>query len=164
VERSWFTLLQRLLRRPLQSFLIGVSPRKSAANIIDEEVTMTAHYKDDEEIEALVAGFEACAIAKDGFSHRSHLAVATYYLHTSTPEAALERMREGLLRFLAYHEIDLATYSEEVTRGWLNEIQKVLDKLDRDAFAGADLRVRPTLVEVTNAVVERLSNFVISVS
>lgn len=128
-------------------------------------------YKNADEIEALVASFEACAIPKDGFSHRSHLAVATYYLFTSTPEAALEKMREGLLRFLAYHEIDLANYKEEVTRAWLNEIQKVLDEYDRDAdaradreaYVGADLRVRPTLVEVTNTVIDRLSNFVISV-
>jgi len=111
-------------------------------------------YKNHEEIEALVASFEACAIPKDGFPHRNHLTVATYYLHTSTPEAALEKMREGLLRFLAYHEIDLAKYNEEVTRAWLQEIQKVLDECERDG---------PTLVEVTNAVIERLSNFVISV-
>jgi len=58
------------------------------------------------------------------------------------------------LRFLAYHEIDLAKYNEEVTRAWLQEIQKVLDECERDG---------PTLVEVTNAVIERLSNFVISV-
>ena len=119
-------------------------------------------YKNHEEIEALVASFEACAIPKDGFPHRSHLAVATYYLHTSTPEAALEKMREGLLRFLAYHEIDLANYKEEVTRAWLSEIQKVMDELDQSV--GADLRVRPTLVEVTNTVTDRLSNFVISVA
>ena len=111
-------------------------------------------YNDPEEIEALVASFEACAIPKDGFSHRSHLAVATYYLHTSTPEAALDKMREGLLRFLSYHEIDLATYDEEVTRAWLKEIQKVMDEFDRDA----------SLVDLTNGVVERLSNFVISVA
>ena len=114
---------------------------------------MAAHYKNDEEIEALVAGFEACAIPKDGFPHRNHLTVATYYLYTSTPEAALEKMREGLLRFLSYHEIDLAKYNEAVTRAWLNEIQKVLDECERDA----------SLVEVTNAVIERLSKFVISV-
>ena len=92
-------------------------------------------YKNHEEIEALVASFEACAIPKDGFPHRSHLTVATYYLHTSTAEAALEKMREGLLRFLAYHEIDLAKYNEEVTRAWLQEIQKVLDELIRKAIA-----------------------------
>ena len=120
-------------------------------------------FKNDDEIEALVSSFEACAIAKDGFSHRSHLAVATYYLYTSTPEAALQKMREGLLRFLGYHEIDLATYSEEVTVAWFKEIQKVLDECDRGAYVGRDPRVRATLVEVTNAVVDRLSNFVISV-
>jgi hypothetical protein len=119
-------------------------------------------FKNAQEIEALVASFEACAIPKDGFSHRSHLAVATYYLFTSTPQAALEKMREGLLRFLAYHEIDLANYKEEVTRAWLIEIQKVMDELDQSV--GADLRVRPTLVEVTNTVTDRLSNFVISVA
>src|SRR6185436_7065262 len=115
-------------------------------------------FKDHAEIEALVASFEACAIPKDGFSHRSHLAVATYYLYTSTPKAALAKMREGLLRFLAYHEIDLAKYNEAVTRAWLQEIQKVLDEFDHNTSVGADLSVRPPLVEVTNAVVERLSN------
>src|SRR6185369_98825 len=120
-------------------------------------------YKNHDEIEALVAGFEACTISKDGFSHRSHLTVATYYLYTSTPEAALEKMRAGLLRFLGFHKIDPAKYSEEVTIAWLNEIQKVMNEFGGDADAGAELTVRPTLVEVTNAVVNRLSNFVISV-
>lgn len=55
------------------------------------------YYENEEEIEAVVTGFESCATAKEDFKHRNHLTVAVWYLLHSPAEEAVERMREGLL-------------------------------------------------------------------
>ena len=110
---------------------------------------MSFPYQNVQEIEAVVAGFEACTTPKDGFTHLSHLTVATFYLHTSNLEIAFEKMRVGLFRFLDHHSVDRSKYNERVTRSWLEEIQTVLNQSDSDA----------SLLSLTNTVLERLGTF-----
>jgi len=81
------------------------------------------------EIENVVRGFETCETAADEFKHKDHLVVAVWYVHNLGREAALDRMREGLLRFLAYHQVDPKKYSEEVTRTWIDRIAAQLDQV-----------------------------------
>ena len=110
---------------------------------------MSFHYQNVQEIEAVVAGFEACTTPKNGFTHLSHLTVATFYLHTSNLEIAFDKMRAGLFRFLDHHCVDRSKYNERVTRAWLKDIQTVLDQSDSDA----------SLLCLTNTVLERLGTF-----
>ena len=110
---------------------------------------MSVHYQTVQEIEAVVAGFEACTTPKDGFTHLSHLTVATFYLHTSNLETAFEKMRAGLFRFLDHHSVDRSKYNERVTRAWLKEIQTVLHECESDS----------SLVSLANVVLERLGTF-----
>ena len=81
----------------------------------------------EQEIETVVRGFETCQTSADDFKHKDHLVVAVWYVHNLGREAALERMRDGLLRFLAHHQVDPKKYSEEITRFW---IQRIAEKLD----------------------------------
>jgi len=81
----------------------------------------------EQEIETVVRGFETCQTSADDFKHKDHLVVAVWYVHNLGREAALERMRDGLLRFLAYHQVDPKKYSEEVTRFWIERIAERLD-------------------------------------
>ena len=81
----------------------------------------------EQEIERVVRGFETCQIAADDFKHKDHLVVAAWYVHSLGREAALVRMREGLLRFLAYHQVDPKKYREEITRFWIERIAERLD-------------------------------------
>ena len=81
----------------------------------------------EQEIERVVRGFEACRTSADEFKHKDHLVVAVWYVHNFGREAALERMREGLLRFLAHHQVDPKKYSEEITRYWIERIAQRLD-------------------------------------
>ena len=81
------------------------------------------------EIESVVRGFETCQTRASEFKHRDHLIVAVWYLHNLGREAALRRMREGLLRFLAHHQVDPKKYSEEITRFWIERIAGRLDEL-----------------------------------
>ena len=109
---------------------------------------MSTHYQTEDEIAAVVQGFESCTTGKDDFPHSRHLAVAVWYLRDSTVEQAFERMRSGLLRFLNHHGIGQGIYKEELTRAWVNLVQSELEGLDQSL----------SLVTLTNTVIERLSD------
>jgi hypothetical protein len=81
------------------------------------------------EIENVVRSFEACETDKDAFKHRDHLIVAIWYLETLGREAALERMRSSLMRFLDHHGVDRKKYSEPVTIFWIDKLAHKLKEL-----------------------------------
>ena len=83
----------------------------------------------EREIENVVRGFETCETGADDFKHKDHLVVAVWYVHNLGREAALERMRAGLKRFLAHHEVDPKKYSEEITSFWIERVAERLDEL-----------------------------------
>ena len=89
-------------------------------------------YQSETEIEEKVRAFEACEIGRDDFKHVDHLAVAVWYVNTLGRDAALERMRSGLMRFLDHHEVDPKKYSEEVTVFWVDKIDEKLKALGPD--------------------------------
>jgi hypothetical protein len=103
-------------------------------------------YSSEAEIEAVVKGFEDCTTPKDDFTHRLHLTVGVWYIwHSDT--VALEKMRDGLLRFLGHHEVPLSKYQEALTITWLELIRRTMGECEE----------RGSLIEVTNFVVNRLS-------
>lgn len=101
-------------------------------------------YQSDIEIEKVVRGFESCETDKDRFKHRDHLVVAVWYVEKLGREAALDRMRSSLLRFLNHHGVDKKKYSETITVFW---IDKIAGKLD-------DLGPGVSLVEKCNTVLD----------
>jgi hypothetical protein len=109
---------------------------------------MQGHYQTEKEIEEVVQGFESCTTGVDNFKHREHLAVAVWYLRNSSPEEAFQEMCTGLLRFLDHHGVSREPYNEELTRAWVNLIQRTLDQMDPEL----------SLLEATNMVVERLGD------
>lgn len=108
---------------------------------------MADYFKTEQEIEAVVSGFENCTTSKEGFTHLSHLTVASYYLWNSTPEESFEKMRSGLLRFLNHHGVNSAKYSDRVTWAWIEQIRQVCQLTNRDS----------SLVEIVNTVIAQLS-------
>ncbi len=90
-------------------------------------------YQSEDEIENVVRGFESCETRADDFRHPEHLVVAVWYLHTMDRDAALDRMRSGLMRFLDHHGVDKAIYSEKVTVFWIDKIAEKLTGLETDA-------------------------------
>lgn len=89
-------------------------------------------YQSEAEIQNVVRGFEACETGADDFKHSDHLVVAVSYLHAMDREAALERMRAGLLRFLEHHAGDTGKYSEEITVFWIDKLDQKLNELGPD--------------------------------
>ena len=109
---------------------------------------MRDYYQNEQEIDAVVAGFEECTTGKDEFTHLSHLTVAVYYLRHSSPDQAFEKMRSGLFRFLEHHGVGRSKYNEQVTLSWLSLIQCVIEQLDPNL----------SLLALTNTVLKRLGN------
>jgi hypothetical protein len=86
-------------------------------------------YQSETEIEELVRAFETCQIDKTNFRHRQHLVVAVWYVEMLGREAALDRMRAGLLRFIDHHGVDPKKYSEEITVFWIDSIANMLGEV-----------------------------------
>ena len=109
---------------------------------------MADYFKTEQEIEAVVSGFENCTTSKEGFTHLSHLTVATYYLLNSTPEESFEKMRSALLRFLEHHSVNCAKYSDQVTWAWIEQIRQVCQQTNQES----------SLVEIVNRVIAQLGH------
>jgi len=99
-------------------------------------------YQSEDEIENVVRGFETCETGGDDFKHSEHLAVAVWYLHTMNRDAALDRMRAGLLRFLDHHGVDKGKYSETITVFYIDKIVETLSQIGSEV----------SIVEKCNAV------------
>ena len=89
-------------------------------------------FKDEKQIQAVVAGFESCETKGDDFTHADHLAVAASYLRDNTEEVALRKMRDGLLRFLTFHGEETQKYNETITLFWLKRVGACLTDCDEE--------------------------------
>jgi hypothetical protein len=105
-----------------------------------------SRYQSQTEIENIVRAFEACATGKDDFKHPDHLAVAVWYLETLGREAAVERMRSALMRFLDHHGVDRKQYNETITIFWIDVVVEKLNSMKE-----------ASLVEKCNEVIESMN-------
>ncbi len=90
------------------------------------------NYQSQAEIENVVRAFEACGTGKEAFKHRHHLIVAIWYVETVGREAALDRMRASLMRFLDHHGVDKGKYNETITVFWIGKVADKLNELGPD--------------------------------
>ena len=104
------------------------------------------HYSTEEQIREVIDGFEQCTTPKEQFTHREHLTVATWYLCHLTPAESLNKMRDGLHRFLDHHGVGRVKYKEQLTVSWMNLVQNSIEQM------GPQLSV----VERTNRVLDQL--------
>jgi hypothetical protein len=81
----------------------------------------------DAEILILVDRLERCLLPKEAFHHRDHLTVAVAYLYAADLETAIDRMRATLQRFAGHHKVS-GIYHETLTRFWLQEVNRRLDR------------------------------------
>jgi hypothetical protein len=105
-------------------------------------------YQTEEEILAVVRGFESCETDKAAFKHQDHLTVAVCYLQDLDIADATNKLRTALLRFIDLHGVDRKKYNETITVFWLELVAGVLATVEHNS----------TLVSKCNLVVESLSN------
>ena len=107
------------------------------------------HYQSEQEIEAVVNGFELCTTGADDFTHVGHLTVGVWYLRDSTPDCAFEKMCSGLRRFLDHHGVGRAKYDEQLTMKWITLIHDAIEETNPDL----------PFLEVSNLVIERFADY-----
>ncbi len=79
---------------------------------------MDGPYLHLDEIDRLVAGFVACTLPCEQWTHRAHLTVGLWHAREYPPDEALERVRAGIKRYNAHcGRIDSPTggYHETIT-------------------------------------------------
>jgi len=87
-------------------------------------------FRSDEEVLEVVRRFESCEFAPDDFKHRLHLAVALVYLLDAPYHVALERVRQGLKRFIEHHGLS-GVYHETLTVFWMRRVLAFAERADR---------------------------------
>jgi hypothetical protein len=102
-------------------------------------------YTTDEEIEDVVKRFEECAYSPEEFVHAKHLTVAACYFVRLEPQAAREKMRAGLRKFITHHGKN--GFHVTITEFWLQLVERSV-RQRRDHHRGA--------VSIVNEIVERL--------
>ena len=82
-------------------------------------------FKDEEEIEEVVRGFEDASISRDKWKHAEHLTVALHYLTLHDFGTATAKMRDGIFKLLKAFEVDLSKempYHETLTIFWMRTV------------------------------------------
>jgi hypothetical protein len=103
-------------------------------------------YRSEAEIEEVVRRFESCDYKPEEFVHARHLIVAAwYFLHLDT-EAAEDRMRVVLRKFIRHHGKN--GYRVTITEFWVRLVNKTLQAIGPSE----------ELASRVNQVVERLNN------
>jgi hypothetical protein len=90
------------------------------------------YHKGEEEIKAVVRGFENCTLPDSKFKHAEHLTVALWYLHRLrlTVEEVTTRLREALYRFLDHYAGERQAYNETITIFWIRIVDSFLQQTD----------------------------------
>jgi hypothetical protein len=82
-------------------------------------------YESEDEILAVVRGFETGTISRDEWNHAGHLTVALYYLTKDDLETATGKMRRNLLNHLRAIGVDFTKempFHETLTVFWMRTI------------------------------------------
>jgi hypothetical protein len=76
------------------------------------------------------SSFEGCTTTPAEFDHRAHVRLAYVYLVESELEvdAAVRKMRESLLGFLAHYDIPRTKFHETMTRAWVLAVRHFVNR------------------------------------
>src|SRR5439155_247476 len=92
-------------------------------------VHMNVYFRSDDELQDLVASFEACSFHPSEFRHYQYLAVALWYAWHLPYDAAAERITNGIRRLAETY--GKTGYHETITLFWLRVVSNFLAKADR---------------------------------
>jgi hypothetical protein len=98
----------------------------------------------DADLDRLVDQFRAATLPATDWTHRAHLAVGTWHVFHHGADAALDVVREGILRLNDQHgtpNTDSRGYHETITRAYLMLIGDVLARTPQATPADAAARV-----------------------
>jgi hypothetical protein len=96
---------------------------------------------------AFQQAFEALKLGADDFSHRAHLRLAYVLLCEESPDAAAERMRGSLLRFLAHLGVGEGKYHETLTQAWIDAVAHFMRRTEAVGSFDAFIENSPALLD-----------------
>jgi len=97
-------------------------------------------WNSDAALDRLIGQFRAATLPAPEWTHRAHLAVGTWHVYHHGSAAALDLMREGILRLNDHHgtpNTDTRGYHETITRAYLVLIGAALEQIPRTTAANA---------------------------
>jgi len=86
-------------------------------------------YSSVEEVLEVVRRFESCELPPADFNHREHLLVALCYLLRMSDAEALARLRSGIGRYVAAHNINPSLYHETITVFWMKLVRSYITRV-----------------------------------
>jgi hypothetical protein len=104
-------------------------------------------HKATPEDQAFARAFEACQIAPGAFDHAAHVRLAYVYLCEGRVDAAVDRMKQALLAFLAHLGVGPSKYHETITRAWVMAVSHFMDESAACESAAAFMTLNPRLLD-----------------
>ena len=96
-----------------------------------------------------MSAFEACEVSPDSFDHAAHVRLAYVYLCEHTIDAAVVRMKNALLAFLAHLGVSHTKYHETITRAWIMAVSVFMNESPSCDSAAAFIAHNPRLLDRT---------------
>lgn len=91
--------------------------------------------------------FESCRFPPEAFDHAAHVRLAYIYLCEQPVDAAVVRMKNALLAFLAHLGASPNKYHETITRAWVLAVAHFMAESEPCASAVAFLAANPRLLD-----------------
>ncbi len=85
-------------------------------------------HKASEEDRKFRLAFEACTVAPSQFNHEAHVRLAYVYLTEHDTDAAVQKMRDALLKFLEHNSVPRSKFHETLTRAWVLAVQHFMNR------------------------------------
>jgi hypothetical protein len=114
-------------------------------------MSTTSAYPTTDAVHDVVTAFESSTMPHERWTHRAHLTVATWYVMWYGPDAALDHVRDGIVRLNAAHGV-----AQTPTRGYHETITRLYVRVVADAVRRAGLR--GSLAELVNGVVDECAD------
>ena len=91
-------------------------------------MTRKLSHEPSEEDRIFLAAFEACTVAPSQFNHQAHVRLAYVYLTEYNTDAAVQKMRDALLKFLEHNSIPRSKFHETLTRAWVLAVRHFMNR------------------------------------
>lgn len=96
---------------------------------------------------AFLCAFEACEVSPNAFDHAAHVRLAYVLLCEHSADAAVIRMRDALLAFLAHLGVPSGKYHETITRAWILAVSHFMHESLACDSAAAFIAQNPRLLD-----------------
>ena len=85
-------------------------------------------HEPSEEDRSFRLAFEGSFVAPSQFNHEAHVRLAYVYLTEYDTDAAVQKMRDALLKFLEHNSVPRSKFHETLTRAWVLAVRHFMNR------------------------------------